>query len=181
MKVKILAFDPGTANCGFGCLEGDETDVRATRVFGVIRTKKADGDVRKRIDIIGERAKSLISDVNPTHIVIEDYTEQGIRSGKNYKELAWLTEHLRLVARGMGYEPTIYENRAWKKIALGVGHTNKQQVKHYVRHAIPNIELLLNRAPDHVWDAFGMALAKRKELLTKGELAKCRKRTKKLK
>jgi Holliday junction resolvasome RuvABC endonuclease subunit len=162
---RILAFDPGTENCGYASILYEGKTVGMTRHFGVIRTSKADGDVRQRIDIIGGNMRQLISVIKPEHVVIEDFTEQGKAVGKTYKEMAWLTEHLRMVGRSMGYEVTVYENGEWKKLALGVMRANKEQVKHYVKHTLPEAEELLKRQPTHVWDSVGIGLAKYQTLI----------------
>lgn len=165
---RILAFDPGTANCGYGCIEYEGEKLRLGDYFGTLKTKIEDGSVRERIDLLGERMQNLINLVKPDYLVIEDFTEQGKIVGTTYKEMAWLTEHMRMVGRKLDYEVTIYENGEWKKIALGAMRANKDQVKHYVKHQLPETETLLKKQATHVWDSVGIALAKRKELKLQG-------------
>lgn len=170
-KVRILGFDPGTANTGYALLQGDIPSkvVELTNHFGVLRTKKEDGDIRSRIDQLGSDMKKLIAQLQPAHVVIEDFVEQGKLVGKTYKEMAFLIEHMRLAGREMGYEVTIYENGEWKKIAIGAYRLNKEQVKHFVAHNVKNAkEFLGSRTATHVWDSVGIAYAKYKQL--QGEL-----------
>lgn len=165
--LRILSFDPGTAAMGWSLLDGDLTaaSVELTEHFGVLRSSKQDGDVRSRIDSLGGSFDALIHAHHPTHVVIEDFTEQGKLVGKTYKEMSWLTEHLRLIGRSAGFEVTIYENAEWKKIATGAGRLSKDQVKHFVAHQVGQAQRRLGkRTPTHVWDSVGMGFAKFKQL-----------------
>jgi Holliday junction resolvasome RuvABC endonuclease subunit len=130
----------------------------------MITTKKSFGSVRERIDHIGNRVKELIEVVHPTHIAIEDFTEQGKFVGTTYKEMAWLTEHFRMIGREVGIEVTLYENGVWKKKLMGASRVNKNQVQHFISHALPNSADHLKGRPDHVWDSVGVGLCKWKEL-----------------
>jgi Holliday junction resolvasome RuvABC endonuclease subunit len=160
-KVRILGFDPGTANMGWARLDGDTSEIRATENFGVQKTSLSDGDFRKRIDILGDWMEGLIKFHNPSHLGIEDFTEQGVNAGKVYKEMATLIEHMRLVARGLGHEDVILTNSEWKMILTGSKGLNKDQVKHFVAHNVPNAkELYTGKTATHVWDACGIAYAK---------------------
>ncbi len=104
--------------------------------------------------------RELANTLDPTHIVIEDFTEQGKLVGKTYKEMSWLIEHMRLVSRELGHEATIYENAEWKKIAVGASRLNKTQVKHFVAHRVANAGVLLKGRPTHIWDSVGIGYAK---------------------
>lgn len=157
-KVRILGFDPGTANTGYGLIEGVINDIPAlTQSNGVIKTTVKDGDVRDRIDAIGDKMRYLISHTKPTHIAIEDFTEQGKRVGTTYKEMAWLLEHMRLVSREMGFEAQIYTNAYWKKVTMGSAHVNKLQIQHFVTHHVTGAGNLLKKQPTHVWDSVAIA------------------------
>jgi Holliday junction resolvasome RuvABC endonuclease subunit len=161
-KVRILAFDPGTANCGWSLTIGDmETKtLRLSNFKGLFETSKEDGDIRKRADIIGEWMVDLIDLVTPTHITIEDYTEQGVRSGKTYKDMSILIENMRLTCRMKGFEARIRTNAEWKKLATGHAGLNKNQVMHFVRHKVQGTEILGSRGKDvHIWDTVGIAYA----------------------
>ncbi len=153
-KVRILSLDPGTQNTGYILLEGDLLSKEiAVEAFGVLKTKVTDGDIRKRIDTLGNGVRKLISTFEPDYLVFEDFVEQGKMVGKTYKEMAFLIEHYRLIGRETGIPTEIYSNAYWKKHTLGVSGTNKAQVEHYVSRKIPETKRLLNKAPSHVWDA----------------------------
>lgn len=163
--VRILSFDPGTADTGWSLIEGVlRKEVKLTQHFGVLKTSMEDGDVRTRIDMLGEEMRGLVVRLDPTHIVIEDFTEQGKLVGKTYKEMSWLTEHMRLTGRELGHEVTIYENQEWKKIAVGASRLSKDQVKHFVAHRVANAGALLKGRPTHIWDSVGIGYAKYNEL-----------------
>jgi Holliday junction resolvasome RuvABC endonuclease subunit len=174
-NIKILAFDPGTANLGYAALTGtiqnslSSSEVHLAKYFGVLKTSKwADTKevlLSDRLDILGTMTKKLINEVKPDYIAMEDFTEQGKRVGKTYKEMAYLTEHLRLLARSLNTEATIYTNACWKKQTLKTGHASKIQVKHYVSNMIPEAANVLKNQPDHVWDSVGIAYCKWLEIL----------------
>lgn len=168
MKVRILGFDPGTANTGYGCIEGNSSEVKMTKHYGLLNTKKEDGEVRERIDTLGVMVRELVEIIKPTHIAIEDFTEQGKLVGKTYKEMAWLTEHLRMTTRELGYEVAIYENGEWKKQTMGVMRANKVQVQHFISHKIPGAKEALRKQKDHVWDSVGIAYCKYTNLIKQG-------------
>lgn len=159
--VTILAFDPGTSNLGYSVLQGNPRTlaIGVTEYYGVFRTNKWDkGEevpIRERIDQLGEDIKGLILTSKPELIALEDFVEQGKRVGKTYKEMSYLTEHMRLVCRTLGHEATIYSNGVWKKKTLNASSASKAQVQHYVSHKVINAHRLL-KAPDHVWDSVGI-------------------------
>lgn len=164
--VKILGIDPGTASTGIGLIDGN---IRTCEAFVVpdwcktIKTSIEDGDVRERIDAIGIEIANIVTCTTPDFVVIEDFTEQGKRTGTVYKEMSWLVEHLRMTCRHLA-DTTIYENAEWKKLATGSKGLNKEQVKHFVANKISGTEAFKKRTPSHVWDACGMAYAKLKQL-----------------
>lgn len=166
-KVRILSFDPGTANLGYAIIEGNMAtgEARLTAHWGVLKTAKTDGDIRVRADILGASVKRLITCFKVDYIAIEDYTEQGVKSGKTYKDMSILIEHMRMVCRNEGFEASIYTNAEWKKIAVGTAGLNKPQIQHFVRHKVQGTEVLGSRASDtHVWDAVGIGYAKFRQL-----------------
>ena len=161
--VKILAFDPGTANLGYAPLYCNTatSEARIREYYGVFKTSKRtrteeEVSIRERIDALGNNVSALIRAVNPDFIAMEDFVEQGKFVGKIYKEMSYLTEHLRLVCRKMGYEVTIYPNGVWKKKTLNATNASKLQVQHYINRKVLGAELLL-KEPDHVWDSVGIA------------------------
>ena len=159
--VTILAFDPGTANLGYALLSCDlrTSEVRIGEYYGVFRTSKMNNGtevpIRERIDTLGAQVRLLIRSINPSFVAMEDFVEQGKFVGKTYKEMSYLTEHLRLVCRDMGYEVTIYPNGIWKKKTLNATNASKLQVQHYIRCKVLGVECL-QRQPDHVWDSVGI-------------------------
>jgi Holliday junction resolvasome RuvABC endonuclease subunit len=160
--VKILAFDPGTANMGYSELVGDTLTKKIvlTSVFGTLHTKKWDGDIelkiRDRIDDLGRQIRQGIEIAKPTHVAMEDFVEQGKLVGKTYKEMAYLTEHMRILTRELGVPATIYPNGDWKKKTMNARRATKQQVQHYVSHKLPETIILLAKEADHVWDSVGI-------------------------
>lgn len=168
-KVVIVGFDPGTKNTGYGALLCDtKTKQAVINGFGMIRTSKKDGDVRDRVDSIGEQVDHVMKTLQGGHIAIEDYTSQGKRaktSGKTSQDMSFLIEHFRMLGRMKGYEVTIYPNAYWKKKTLGIGGANKQQVIHYVTWKLPEAKNMLQKQPDHVWDSVGIAYCKWLELI----------------
>lgn len=167
--VRIIGLDPGTANTGYSFLIGN-TDTRKIMLdgYGLLKTDKTDGEVRDRIDMLGDGLRKLVVQSKPTHIALEDFTEQGKLVGKTYKEMSWLTEHFRMVGRELGVETAVYENEYWKRTLLKAGRANKEQVQHYVSHRLPESRVLLARQPNHVWDSVAIGLCTF-DLLGRGE------------
>lgn len=167
----ILAFDPGTANMGYAVLEGDKSTskIYITPTIGVLTTaKRANGKeiaIRDRIDHLSISIQQLVEKVNPTDIVMEDFVEQGKFVGKTYKEMAFLTEHMRLLSKQLGRPATIYANGYWKKQTLGIMRASKIQVQHYISRRLPEAATVLKKQPDHVWDAAGIGYCKWLEIL----------------
>lgn len=173
--IKILAFDPGTANTGYATLTGNTStsEVHLAPYFGVQKTAKRDTNgneisIRERIDCLGVGMRTLITALTPTHIAMEDFVEQGKFVGKTYKEMAYLTEHMRLVGREMGLEVTIYANGYWKKQTMKSSGTTKEQVQHFVSHKLPEAKALFIKQPNHVWDSAGIGYCKWLEILSEG-------------
>lgn len=181
-EVVILSFDPGTSNLGYAELRGNPMTSEALigDYFGVFKTNKwEDGEevlMRNRIDVLGKCVKNLVTVVKPDLIAMEDFIEQGKRVGKTYKEMASLTEHLRLVFRELGHEAMIYNNGLWKKKTLGATNASKVQVQHYVKHKIANADELLHKKPDHVWDSAGIGYCRWLDYLkeNRGNTYECR-------
>lgn len=162
MEVRILGLDPGTANTGYshliGNVESREINIHS---FGLLKTTKVNGgakEVRERVDTLGAGLRKLIAEYRPTHLAIEDFTEQGKLVGKTYKEMSWLVEHFRMVGRELGLSVAVYENAEWKRTLLKAGHANKAQVQHYVTHRLSEARELLHKQPDHVWDSVAIGL-----------------------
>lgn len=157
--MKLLAFDPGLANTGYGSLSTD-TEGRPTmgRAFGVLHTKPEDGTDRERIDLLNVKIKRLLIDFKPDAVGLEDWSYMGNR-GKNESSMPALIENIRQLCLGLGIPVYIYENPEWKKITLGIRGANKKQVKHYVTKNVPGALDALNRKPDHIWDSVGICFA----------------------
>lgn len=173
MIVRILAFDPGTANTGHSLLLGDigSSEISIGN-FGVLRTSKMEHgrevSIRSRIDHLGDMINTLIYETKPTHIAMEDFVEQGKYVGKTYKEMSYLIEHMRLLGRQAGHEVWIFSNAFWKRKTLGISGTNKKQIQHYVAHNIPGAGVLLQGRPEHVWDSVGIGFCLFKMLVDRG-------------
>jgi Holliday junction resolvasome RuvABC endonuclease subunit len=169
-QISIIGLDPGTAHTGYSCLLGDLSSGCITlEGFGMLKTKKADGEVRERIDTLGDGLRKLAGEFGASHIALEDFTEQGKLVGKTYKEMSWLTEHFRMVGRELGAVTEVYENGYWKKVLLKAARANKAQVEHYVRHRLPESGALLNKAPNHVWDSVAIGICMFHLLTTGGK------------
>ena len=166
-KVRILAFDPGTANMGYAIVQGDvrTSNIELTDVYGVLTSSLKDGDIRTRVDLLSAKLAKLITATQPTHVTIEDYVEQGVRSGTTYKDMTMLIENMRLTCRTLGYEANILANAEWKKIAVGTKGLNKKQIQHFVTHRVKGTHVLGSRNSDtHVWDSVGIGYAQFKLL-----------------
>jgi Holliday junction resolvasome RuvABC endonuclease subunit len=149
----VLGIDPGTSNLGYGLVTE-----REIQEFGTIKLSKNDFEtLRHQVDCMGNNVRLLIRTYRPDAIVLEDFIEQGKNTGKTYKEMVMLTEHLRMVARSCNMEANIYTNGFWKRKTLKATRATKRQVQHYIKNKFPEASELLKRQPSHVWDAVCIA------------------------
>lgn len=160
MIINILGIDTGTQNTGCIILQGDLT-TKTVRLLDwkMIRTTKKDGTVRERIDRITDKIALYVKENSIDYIVLEDFTEQGIRTGTTHKEMAWLTEAIRSLGAKLNIPTFVFENKDWKKKTLGIYRANKKQVKHYIHWKLPESKHLLKKCPNHVFDAAGIGYA----------------------
>ena len=164
----ILAADPGTANLGYAVLAGSLSAKMPTVVTcGVLKSAPIDGDLRKRLDLLGAEVVGLVTEWQPGFFVMEDFVDQGKYVGSTYRDMIALTEHLRVVV-GMHVPVTIYPNKHWKLHTLKCVGVNKQQVQHYVSHKLPEAERVLRGKPSHIFDSVCIGLCKWYELQRAG-------------
>ena len=153
----IMGIDPGTVNLGYGLIDTANNGV-TIRDFGTIRLRRSDfSSMYEHIDCMGKNVRLFTESLKPDEVVMEDFVEQGINSGKNYKEMAYIIEHLRLILRSLGYEAYIYSNGFWKKQTLKASKASKTQIKHYVSNNIPGASEALKNESTHVWDSVCIA------------------------
>lgn len=160
MIINILGIDTGTRNTGYSLLQGD-TQNQTIRLLDweMIQTTKKDGDVRTRIDQITNKITTYIQHNDINYIALEDFTEQGIRTGTTHKEMAWLTEAIRSLGMQLNLKTIVYENKEWKKRTLGIYRATKKQVQHYVHWKLPETKQLLKSSSNHIYDSVGIGYA----------------------
>lgn len=166
-KINILGIDTGTRNTGCSVLTGDlASQTVYLSDFCIIRTTKKDGSVRERIDQITNKIAAYVERGNIDYIVIEDFTEQGVRTGTIHKEMSWLTEAIRSLGMRLNCKTIVYENKEWKKKTLKIYRATKKQVQHYVHWKFPEAKKKLKGQPDHIFDSIAIGHALWLELLS---------------
>lgn len=158
--MRILGIDPGTGIVGFGVIETDghkHTLVDA----GVIRTP-AHQPLVERLDTIFHEIESLIKELKPTVMVVEE-----LFFAKNVKT-AISVSHARgvilLAGKKAGLEVAEYTPLQIKQAVTGYGRAEKQQIQEMVRIML---RLKVAPKPDDCADALAAAICHSSQLLYK--------------
>lgn len=159
--MRVLGIDPGLRNLGWGVIE-----VRGARLGhvanGIIHSSGAD---------MGARLASLYADLVR---VIEAYRPDGAAVEQTFVNKDAVATLKLGQARGVavlvpalaGLTVGEYAPNAVKKAVVGVGHADKAQVAHMVRHQLPGVELA---GPDAA-DALAIAICHAHHLQSAGRL-----------
>jgi crossover junction endodeoxyribonuclease RuvC len=160
--MRVLGIDPGLRNLGWGVV-----DVAGSRLVHV-----ANGLIQSQGETMGERLLSLyraLSEVaerfRPEAAAVEQTFVN--KDGAATLKLGQARGIAMLVPAEAGIEVGEYAPNAIKKAVVGVGHADKAQVAHMVRHQLPGVQLA---GPDAA-DALAIAICHAHHLQSAGRLA----------
>jgi len=142
----IIGFDVGTKYIAY-CILSGETRFAA----GIFNTR--------------EQLRNIINRCNVSHAYIE--APVYVNNRQVSMKLAMATGRLQEKLSAVGVRYDLIPIAKWKKLAIGKGNVNKEQVKEW---AMTNTNLGIGYAQD-CYDAAGVVLAGRKLELTKEEPA----------
>ena len=160
--MRVLGIDPGLRNLGWGVIE--VAGSRLTHVAnGVIHSEGE--DLARRLLSLHAALARVIALHAPTAAAVE-------QTFVNKDAVATLklgqARGIALLAPAQaGLAVGEYAPNAVKKAVVGVGHADKAQVAHMVRHQLPGIELA---GPDAA-DALAVAICHAHHLQSSGRLA----------
>lgn len=150
--MRILGLDPGTATTGYGVIDAE--DGRLTVVtYGVIKTSAAE-DTSKRLQIIHQKLKQLITEYQPDTAGIEE-----VFFGRNVTTAISVGQArgvLMLTLANAGIPISEYSPPKIKDAVTGYGKADKAQVQLMVRNLL---ELDETPRPDDAADGLAVAIA----------------------
>ena len=160
--MRVLGIDPGLRNLGWGIV-----DVAGSRLSHV-----ANGIIHSEGEAMGDRLLSLflaLTRVVAAHAPTAAAVEQTFvnKDGAATLKLGQARGIAMLVPAQAGLAVGEYAPNAVKKAVVGVGHADKAQVAHMVRHQLPGVELA---GPDAA-DALAVAICHAHHLQGAGRIA----------
>ncbi|KFE35775.1 crossover junction endodeoxyribonuclease RuvC [Thioclava atlantica] len=147
--MRVIGIDPGLRNLGWGVIEMEGSRLRHV-ANGILHS--AGPDLSKRLLALHEGLSAVIATHAPEAAAVE-------QTFVNKDAVATLklgqARGIALLAPAQaGLEVGEYAPNAIKKTVVGVGHADKVQVQHMVRHQLPGVQF---EGPDAA-DALAIAI-----------------------
>lgn len=160
--MRVLGIDPGLRCLGWGVIEVSGS--RLSHVAnGTIRTEGS--DLAERLLMLFTGLSEVLERYNPDAAAVEQTFVN--RDGAGTLKLGQARGVAVLVVARAGLAVGEYAPNAVKKAVVGVGHADKVQVAHMVRHQLPGVDLA---GPDAA-DALAIAICHAHHLQSAGRLA----------
>lgn len=160
--MRVLGIDPGLRCLGWGVI--DVTGSRLGHVAnGAIRTEGS--DLAERLLMLFTGLSEVLERYTPDAAAVEQTFVN--RDGAGTLKLGQARGVAVVVVARAGLAIGEYAPNAVKKAVVGVGHADKVQVAHMVRHQLPGVELA---GPDAA-DALAIAICHAHHLQSAGRLA----------
>lgn len=151
MIKRVLGFDPGLANTGWGVIDADTNRFKLVS-YGTISTP-ANMPQGERLNIIFKQSEEVIRKFNPEIAGIESlYFAKNITSAIPVAQARGI---LLLSLFQSGIEAEEYTPQQIKLAVTGSGKAEKQQIQEMIRILLGLRE---KPKPDHAADALGAAL-----------------------
>ncbi|MDC7123917.1 MAG: crossover junction endodeoxyribonuclease RuvC [Spirochaetales bacterium] len=151
MSKRILGFDPGLANTGWGVIDADSSRLKLID-YGAITTdsKAPQGE---RLGVIFDETKKIIRRFKPDAAGIESlYFAKNVTSAIPVAEARGI---LLLSLYKSGIISEEYTPQQIKQAITGVGKADKKQVQNMIKIILGLTEI---PKPDHAADALGAAI-----------------------
>lgn len=133
--MRVMGIDPGLQNMGWGVIECDGPRLRHV-ANGVIRS--GGGELGARLLVLYRGLAAVIAAHAPTAAAVEQTFVN--RDAAGTLKLGQARGIALLAPAEAGLEIGEYAPNAVKKAVVGVGHADKEQVQHMVRHQLPGVE-----------------------------------------
>ncbi|HAK47087.1 MAG TPA: crossover junction endodeoxyribonuclease RuvC [Spirochaeta sp.] len=151
MKKRILGFDPGLANTGWGIIDADASRFKAI-AYGTISTP-ADIPIGERLDMIFKKSSDIVKKFEPELAGIESlYFTKNVTSAIPVAQAKGI---LLLSLFHSGIEAEEYTPQQIKQAITGSGRAEKNQVQEMIRILLGLKDV---PKPDHAADALGAAV-----------------------
>ena len=147
--MRVLGIDPGLRNLGWGVIEAKGS--RLSHVANGIIHSEGD-DLAARLLSLYRALARIVEDHRPEAAAVEQTFVN--RDGAATLKLGQARGIALLVPAQAGIAVGEYAPNAVKKAVVGVGHADKTQVAHMVRHQLPGVDLA---GPDAA-DALAVAI-----------------------
>lgn len=160
--MRVIGIDPGLRNLGWGVI--DMAGGRLSHVANGILHSEGD-DLAKRLLSLFEALTAVIAAHAPDAAAVEQTFVN--KDGAGTLKLGQARGIALLAPARAGLTVGEYAPNAIKKTVVGVGHADKAQVAHMVRHQLPGVMLA---GPDAA-DALAIAICHAHHLQSAGRLA----------
>ena len=149
--IRVLGFDPGLANTGWGVIDADSRRMTAV-AWGSIKTP-AGKDSGERLDMIFEQSCEIISKYQPELAGIENlYFAKNVSSALPVAQAKGI---LLLALHRSSVPATEFTPPQIKQSITGSGRADKAQVQELIKLILGLKEI---PKPDHAADALGAAV-----------------------
>ncbi len=159
--MRVIGIDPGLRSTGWGVIAVEGAQLRHV-ANGLCRT--AEGTLAERLVALHDQLAAVIRCHRPDAAAVEQTFVN--TNGAATLKLGQARGIALLVPAQAGLAVGEYAPNAVKKVVVGVGHADKRQVAHMVRHQLPGVELA---GPDAA-DALAVALCHAHHLQFAGRL-----------
>ncbi len=147
--MRVIGFDPGLRRTGWGVIDADSGRLR--HVANGVCTSEGT-DLSRRLAALHSQIEAVIAEFAP-HVAAVEHTFVNKDAAGTLK-LGQARAISLLVPAQRGLDVAEYAPNAVKKAVVGVGHADKAQVEHMVRHLLPGVSLA---GPDAA-DALAVAI-----------------------
>ena len=149
--MRILGIDPGYGITGFGVVDTQRGQSRLVSCGAI--TTPAGMDFSARLEIIYEDMRSLLEQVKPDSVAIEElFFGQNVTTGIGVAQSRGV---ILLAIRQAGLEVTAYKPSQVKQAVVGYGNATKHQVQDMTKRLL-GLEKMPK--PDDAADAIAIAL-----------------------
>lgn len=160
--MRVLGVDPGLRNLGWGIIEVHGS--RLSHVANGVIHSEGD-DLALRLLSLHVALTAVVAEYRPDAAAVEQTFVN--KDGASTLKLGQARGVAMLVPAQAGLAVAEYAPNAVKKAVVGVGHADKVQVAHMVRHQLPGV--VLNGAD--AADALAIAICHAHHLQSAGRLA----------